>query len=86
MTVMMKINIMTIKKKKEKEKKKRIGQRPKSISNQCYRNVQLPWAFYNFRMEPMGSSLVNCSLQKLQGAWVQALDAVSCGSVWVDKC
>ena len=66
MTVVMKINIMTIKKKEGKGKKiKRIGQRPKSISNQCYRNVQLPWAFYNFRMEPMGFSLVNCLLQKL---------------------
>lgn len=34
----------------------------------------------------LGFSMVNCLLQKLKGAWVQALDAVTCGIVWVDKC
>ena len=38
MAVVMKINIMKIRKKKKRERKKRVGQRPKSTSNQCYKN------------------------------------------------
>ena len=63
------------KKKKRGKKKKRVGQRPKSTSNQCCKNVQLPWVF--------NGQLLTSETLRGMGTSFGCSDLWDC---WVDKC
>ena len=76
MAVVMKINMMKIRKKKKRERKKESWSKTKINFKPMLQKCSIT----------LGFLMVNCLLQKLLGAWVQALDAVTCGIVWVDKC